>query len=311
LRVEKILQSLISNPEKRRHYLAIFVEAIHHANSFGNSKWGVQCRLHNGEDKIRLLVGSLIVCTIEKECLWLALDKKLLVDSSSIDLDKADFWKWDKDDYPLFKSIDSVNGYYLSSDLSGWQQIKHLHFEAIKKAAHKYQHLSKQSQPHHSTEILNYLRSELNQAIPEPVYVVITPENTAVEDIDNHFPEEIQSEGTEKFYEGTLKQITVNAYERDSKARQKCIATYGLNCAVCGFNFEEKYGDIGKGFIHVHHLKPLSDLKIQYELDPITDLRPVCPNCHAMLHRKKPPYSIAELKQFIEKHCASSRNQCN
>ncbi len=306
MRVEKILQSLISNPEKRRYYLVIFVEAIHHANSFGNSKWGVRYK-NNG---IRLLVGNLVIIHFEKECLWLALDKTL-VDSSSIDLNKVDFWKWETGRFPVYKPIDSVNGYYLSSDLSGWQQIKHLHFEAIKKAANKYQHLSKQSQPHHSTEILNYFRSELNQAVPEPVYGVITQENTAVAEVDNHFPEDIQSESTETFYEGTLKQITVNAYERDPKARQKCITTYGLNCAVCGFNFEEKYGEIGNGFIHVHHLKPLSDLKIQYELEPITDLRPVCPNCHAMLHRKKPPYSIAELKLFIEKHCASSRNQYN
>ncbi len=61
------------------------------------------------------------------------------------------------------------------------------------------------------------------------------------------------------------------------------------------------YGQIGEGFIHVHHLKPLSEIGQEYEVDPIEDLRPVCPNCHAMLHRKKPPYTIEQLKDLIHK----------
>ncbi len=113
-------------------------------------------------------------------------------------------------------------------------------------------------------------------------------------------PEQIDE--PQKFYEGTLKMITVNAYERNSQSRDICIAHYGLNCVVCGINFQEKYGYIGKGFIHVHHLKPLSEIGTAYALNPVQDLRPVCPNCHAMLHKKKPPYSIEELKQLIKTH---------
>ncbi len=61
------------------------------------------------------------------------------------------------------------------------------------------------------------------------------------------------------------------------------------------FNLGEQYGEIGQGFIHVHHLKQLSDVGEGYEVDPVADLRPVCPNCHAMLHRNNPPLSIDEL----------------
>lgn len=296
MQIEKVFRVLISNSKKRQHYLTILLEVINYASSFGSSKWCIQC----SQGKIRLLVGHLILFTIEKECLWLALDKKL-VDSSPVSLDQVDFWKWDKNDYPIFKLIDSINGYYLSSDLNGWQQIRQLHFESIKKTANKYNHLDKRSQLHHCAEILDYLRNELDQIVPEPVYEATTQGSTVtvVEEIANFFPEEILNKSTEKFCEGSTKQITVNVYERDPKARQKCIAIYGLNCVVCGLNFEKKYGGIGKGFIHVHHLKPLSDLKVQYELDPMTDLRPVCPNCHAMLHRRKPPYSIEELKEII------------
>jgi predicted HNH restriction endonuclease len=46
----------------------------------------------------------------------------------------------------------------------------------------------------------------------------------------------------------------------------------------------------------VHHLRPLSGIAEEYEIDPVEDLRPVCPNCHAMLHRKTPPYTIDELR---------------
>jgi 5-methylcytosine-specific restriction protein A len=70
---------------------------------------------------------------------------------------------------------------------------------------------------------------------------------------------------------------------------------------VCGLIFKDYYGDIGTGFIHVHHLKPVSVMKQEYEMDPISDLRPVCPNCHAMLHKNDPPFSIEELKDLIEK----------
>jgi len=100
--------------------------------------------------------------------------------------------------------------------------------------------------------------------------------------------------------EGTKKEIIVNAYERNSMARKRCIAEYGYNCFICGFNFLEKYGEIGRDFIHVHHIKSLSEIKEKYIVDPINDLRPLCPNCHSMIHRKKPAYSIEELQQIIK-----------
>ena len=104
-----------------------------------------------------------------------------------------------------------------------------------------------------------------------------------------------------KYVEGAVKRVLVNAYERNYKGRAQCIKHFGFNCCICGFNFEKMYGDIGNGFIHVHHLKPLAQVGQQYELDPLVDLRPVCPNCHAMLHTSTPPYSIQELKQRLRK----------
>jgi 5-methylcytosine-specific restriction protein A len=96
-------------------------------------------------------------------------------------------------------------------------------------------------------------------------------------------------------FEGDKKTISVNIYERSKQARTKCIKEYGLQCVVCGFDFEKVYGDIGKGFIHVHHLTPLSNIGQSKEVNYVEDLRPVCPNCHAMLHKKNPPYTIDDL----------------
>jgi len=117
-----------------------------------------------------------------------------------------------------------------------------------------------------------------------------------MEDEDIKLPEEIKEDG---IYEGAKKQITVNIYERDSKARQLCIEKYGYSCFVCNFDFEKNYGEVGKNFIHVHHLKPLSEIRETYKVNPIEDLRPVCPNCHAMLHKRNPAYTINELKDIL------------
>lgn len=103
-----------------------------------------------------------------------------------------------------------------------------------------------------------------------------------------------------QFIEGAKKQITVNAYERSASARQKCIEDHGCYCAVCGLDFTCLYGDLGEGFIHVHHIKPLSEIDSEYRLDPIKDLIPVCPNCHAMIHQTKPIKGISEMKRIVE-----------
>lgn len=115
----------------------------------------------------------------------------------------------------------------------------------------------------------------------------------------NLFPDEIETNNDKKYFEGSLKTITVNAFERDPKARKKCLEVHGVNCIICGFNFEVEYGEIGKGFIHVHHILPLSVIGKEYEIDPIKDLCPICPNCHAMIHSRKPPYSVEEIKKYL------------
>ncbi len=101
--------------------------------------------------------------------------------------------------------------------------------------------------------------------------------------------------------EGSKKRISVNAYERNPVARKRCIEHYGAKCQVCGFDFEKVYGERGKEYIEVHHIKPLSEIGETYQVDPINDLIPVCSNCHRMIHRdKNNVLSIDDLKEILK-----------
>ncbi|WP_419917187.1 HNH endonuclease [Candidatus Poriferisodalis sp.] len=102
--------------------------------------------------------------------------------------------------------------------------------------------------------------------------------------------------------EGSTKRVEVNRYERNSWARSVCLEHYGHRCQVCDVDFEERYGELGRGYMHVHHVIPLHQVaKIpNYRVDPIKDLRPVCPNCHAMLHRRKHrTLTVEELRELL------------
>lgn len=96
--------------------------------------------------------------------------------------------------------------------------------------------------------------------------------------------------------EGAITTVEVNKFERSRINRSACINHYGSICEVCNFDFEKVYGKIGKGYIHVHHIVPVSEMGGEYVINPIKDLIPLCPNCHAMVHKKAPPFSVEELK---------------
>ncbi|MBS1545771.1 MAG: HNH endonuclease [Bacteroidetes bacterium] len=121
-----------------------------------------------------------------------------------------------------------------------------------------------------------------------------------VEEAWNSVSPSSTAEPATQFIEGTAFTVRMTRFERDPRNRSACIAHHGMKCAVCGFDFQARYGLLGAGFIHVHHLNPLSSTKKAHRIDPVHDLRPVCPNCHAMLHRRKDVLSIEELKALIK-----------
>ena len=103
----------------------------------------------------------------------------------------------------------------------------------------------------------------------------------------------------EPVVEGARYRVVVSAYERDPEARRQCIAAHGTACCVCGFRFGAMYGPVAEGFVHVHHLRPLSEAGGAHRVDPVEDLRPVCPNCHAVLHLGGRCRSIEEVRQLL------------
>ena len=112
--------------------------------------------------------------------------------------------------------------------------------------------------------------------------------------------EEVRSyENADGLPEGARMQIQVNRYERSHLNRAACMRLKGTCCLVCGFDFGSCFGEVGSGFIHVHHVVPVSEIGDGYVINVASDLVPVCPNCHAMLHRKNPPYAVDELKQIL------------
>jgi putative restriction endonuclease len=110
-------------------------------------------------------------------------------------------------------------------------------------------------------------------------------------------PEEVAVRG--RLIEGSVCRVVVNAYERSPIARARCIAHYGAKCFVCDFDFGAAYGPIADGFIHVHHLKPLCEIGEAYEVDPVVDLRPVCANCHAVIHLGGGCRKVEELQRLV------------
>lgn len=97
-------------------------------------------------------------------------------------------------------------------------------------------------------------------------------------------------------YSEGQKEITEEQrYERNPINRKLCLLHKGYKCCVCGFDFEKEFGDIGKSFIEVHHSLPVSKMGENHMVDPLKELYPLCPNCHAMIHKKNPPFTVDEL----------------
>lgn len=121
--------------------------------------------------------------------------------------------------------------------------------------------------------------------------------NDQVEAIHFRAPDEVID--PTGFIEGAVSVVQVNRYERDPHARRVCIDHWGTSCSACGFDFERVYGEIGKGYIHVHHLRELASIRGEYQVDPVEDLRPLCPNCHAMVHQERPAMKIQDLRRRL------------
>lgn len=105
-----------------------------------------------------------------------------------------------------------------------------------------------------------------------------------------------------QFEEGAIREITQELQYRNPNLKKKAVQIRGAKCEACGFDYEECYGDIGAGYIEIHHLLPLSQSEKKTISLSIEDVVLVCANCHRMLHHNGiEPIPIKKL-QYIVKH---------
>ncbi len=234
--------------------LSASAKMFDHASAF--DKWGYIDWRQSGR---KYNIGDIVYIYCTKPIMRVMYKTEVI----ATNLTKADivnselFWN-DKDEY-----IRSLEGEFIRIKLLGYKDSDTLSFNNLKKHGLN-------GAPQGPIKLVPALSEYINSCF-------------CISILNN---EQDSSENFNDCIEGAKTKVTVNKYERNPITRQRCIEHYGYSCSICTFNFHQIYGDIGKNFIHVHHIKPLHEIRENYIVDPIKDLIPVCPNCHAMLHRK-------------------------
>src|ERR1700733_999775 len=221
-------------------------------------------------DKVRLNVGQVEVLTLR------ATEARFLFRSPLAQNPKRNV-KIERRRGPYYPAVPVKSGVCLvptAELISPLSAVRKAHDAYIRTAA-SFKKVSPHKQGF-SPAVLEYLEHTFRTSLPRPSYC------SGIEDRIQPLPEEIETSAV--LWEGAKYQVTVNAYERDPKARRLCIAKYGTDCCICGFSFGATFGKPAEGFIHVHHLRELGKIRKEYVVNPLKDLRPVCPNCHAALH---------------------------
>lgn len=135
-----------------------------------------------------------------------------------------------------------------------------------------------------------YIEEQIRKAYGDILQQAIEAAQTTDEDPD------------QLFTEGAQCNIVADRYERSRSARQACLQANGTVCAICGFDFAKAYGAEFAGIIQVHHITPISEIGHEYQVDPVHDLIPVCPNCHVALHSKPGgTYTPDELRALLRR----------
>ena len=149
----------------------------------------------------------------------------------------------------------------------------------------------------------NYWRDgvrQIEQEIYEKIIAASDLEPSASKSL-NDLNQGLESSFESVAIEGSKKHKFSSYYERKPIYRQQALIIHGYDCMACGFNFERFYGEVGQGFIHVHHIKPISEIG-ETTIDPAKDLVVLCANCHSIIHRKRlATLSLGEVKAFITK----------
>ena len=151
-------------------------------------------------------------------------------------------------------------------------------------------------------EKINEQKYEITLIVPEIL------EDDMAADEDEDIIKEADFKGKK---EGQVSYFYSKKYERNKDNREAAIKIHGCKCACCGFDFEKVYGERGAGFIEIHHNKPLYSLEEEIVINPMTDLIPVCSNCHRMIHRRKDDVLSIEYVQRLIYNIHNTKGEKN
>jgi 5-methylcytosine-specific restriction protein A len=275
----RVFEELFKVQSQRRSAARFLADVIRRGGA-STSAWSVT--LDPGS--VRVNVGSVRLFSLSREGVWFC--------TVGPKLARAPAWLHDTSRGPIVypKSVKVPSRQYQVAGESVRlipPQLRAASLEYVEQAALRRRGRSVWERSH-SPGVLRFLESFLGIELPRPA------QSTGADNDD------LQGDmGMPEFAEGSVRRVMVNAYERNPAARAACIQHYGASCAVCGFDFASTYGSFAAGFIHVHHTRPLSQIGREYQVDPVEDLRPVCPNCHAAIHIGGVTRSIEELSDAV------------
>ena len=276
---KEIVKEFVS-PRYMKPVLAAIAHSVERAQLASSSKWGLRLN----RNSIMLKVGFVEVLQVgdgwfHELALTDLIPRNLRSDSDLVFHDPPYVNAPDCETCDM--GLSKVQGAYAA--------LRPAHEAAIDVAAKSRRHTS--TAHDHSPGLIIFISEQIGAVLPQPDYIQ-TPASAI-----RSLPKEVPPD--EEFEEGAVTQVLVNRYERDPSARERCIEHYGTTCVVCGLKMSDVYGQEVAGLIHVHHLTPLASVGGPSTVDPIRDLRPVCPNCHAVIHSVTPPRAIEEVQAMF------------
>ena len=270
------IEAILRDPAVRATQLSIFAESLSYIHDQNPSGW----LTHLLRDRVRLLTGRLIVLTLQDDQVWLPIDAS----ADTARLSGLGSWEWDNASYPEYKRPLSRNGYYkpAADRRADWAQIQELHFAYLHRLLVRRRANDPRSVMRHEPLIADYLSGVLRRTVPSPPWVRLAGEGSRSD-----------------YWEGAVARVTVNKFERDRGAREECLCRFGYKCAVCDMSFGQRYGVEVDWLIHVHHIVPLSEIREGYRPDPVRDLVPICPNCHAVIHARGGTMTVNDVRAML------------
>lgn len=150
---------------------------------------------------------------------------------------------------------------------------------------------------------------EVSQSLLGGLAALITKANPDVKRYfsrDLRVPTRVELEAPEKvirksYLEGQKKERVLELISRNYRLAIEAKKKWGLDCQICGFNFEKTYGPLGREFIEVHHLRQLARQDGKGSKITVEDVRPVCSNCHSIIHRRKDMLLLRKVKRALRR----------